>query len=136
MPEPFAAERTVADAMITSPQVFGATTTVREAHEFFADDHVHALLVVTGRTLLTVVERTDLASSPPGAPARAIGTLEGRVMSPEAALRAAWHRMVALNRRRLAVVDEDRSLLGLLCLKRSGRGFCSDAGVAERAAAT
>jgi CBS domain-containing protein len=135
VPEPFPAGRTVAGAMITSPQVVDATTTVRRAQEFFADDHVHALLVVTGRTLLAVVERTDLASSPPDAPARAVGRLDGRVVRPDAALCATWHRMAALNRRRLAVVDRDRNLLGLLCLKRSGRGFCSDAGVQERAAA-
>jgi hypothetical protein len=36
--------------------------------------------------------------------------------------------------RRIAVVDEHGALLGLLCLKRSGTGFCSDDDVAARAA--
>jgi hypothetical protein len=35
-------------------------------------------------------------------------------------------------RRRLAVTSEDGRLLGLLCLKASGRGFCSDEDVAAR----
>jgi hypothetical protein len=35
-------------------------------------------------------------------------------------------------RRRLAVVDADGALLGLLCLKASGDGFCSDDGIASR----
>jgi hypothetical protein len=36
-------------------------------------------------------------------------------------------------RRRLAVVDGAGRLLGLLCLTRRRTGYCSDAGVAERA---
>jgi hypothetical protein len=35
-------------------------------------------------------------------------------------------------RRRLAVVDEDGTLLGLLCLKATGLGFCSDDAIAQR----
>jgi hypothetical protein len=46
---------------------------------------------------------------------------------------ATWAGMVARGRRRLAVVDDRGLLVGLLCLKRSGRGFCSAADVAARA---
>jgi len=42
--------------------------------------------------------------------------------------------MEETGRRRLAVVDPGGRLAGLLCRKRSGRGFCSDEGVAARAA--
>jgi hypothetical protein len=35
---------------------------------------------------------------------------------------------------RLAVVDDDGVLTGLLCLKRKLTGFCTDADVAARAA--
>ena len=35
--------------------------------------------------------------------------------------------------RRLAVVDRDGTLLGLMCLKRTRTGFCSDEDVASRA---
>jgi hypothetical protein len=35
--------------------------------------------------------------------------------------------------RRLAVIDHDGTLLGLMCLKRSRTGFCSDEDVASRA---
>ena len=46
------------------------------------------------------------------------------------------HRaMLAAGGRRLAVVDHRLRLLGLLCLKRSGLGFCSDRDVAARALA-
>jgi hypothetical protein len=36
--------------------------------------------------------------------------------------------------RRLADVDADHTLLGLLCLKSSRAGYCSDAGIQARAA--
>ncbi|MGW1564687.1 hypothetical protein ACWCQ1_51030 [Streptomyces sp. NPDC002144] len=36
-------------------------------------------------------------------------------------------------RRRLAVTDGCGRLLGLLCLKRSGNGYCSDEGIRARA---
>jgi hypothetical protein len=42
--------------------------------------------------------------------------------------------MLAARHRRLAVVGAEGELLGLLCLKRSGSGFCSDEDVAARAA--
>jgi hypothetical protein len=41
--------------------------------------------------------------------------------------------MIAGGQRRRAVVDDEGRLLGLLCLKASGRGFCADADVAARA---
>jgi hypothetical protein len=36
-------------------------------------------------------------------------------------------------RRRLAVVDHTGRLLGLLCLKHDGRGYCTDEGIRARA---
>jgi hypothetical protein len=50
-------------------------------------------------------------------------------------LEAARSHLVATGQRRLAVVDRAGTLLGLLCLKRTGDGFCSDRDVASRAAA-
>lgn len=41
--------------------------------------------------------------------------------------------MVRLGQRRLAVVDADNRLLGLLCLKRDLSGFCTDSGFNARA---
>jgi hypothetical protein len=40
--------------------------------------------------------------------------------------------MRASGRRRLAVTSDDGTLVGLLCLKASGNGFCSDGDVASR----
>ncbi|WP_427891850.1 CBS domain-containing protein [Kribbella sp. GL6] len=134
VPDPQLTGRTVADAMVRRPKLLGAATTVAEAHDFFADEHVHCALIVADRKLLAVVERSDLTSSAPNLAAVTLGSLDARVVRPDADLAATWEAMVTLRRRRLAVIDDDGNCLGLLCLKRSGAGFCSDTDVEARAA--
>lgn len=124
-------EATVADAMVHRPKLLPATATGRDVRELFGDDHVHAALVCDGDRLLTVIERQDLAGAYDEEPARALGTLSGRTVGPEADLWSTWAWMTGAGVRRLAVVEDDRCV-GLLCLKRSGRGFCCDAGVWAR----
>jgi predicted transcriptional regulator len=120
--------------MIRSPKLLGPATTIAQVREFFGDDHVHTALLVDRGRLLAVVEPFDLTGSPPaGNPAVTVGRLRGRVTRPDADLATTWKAMTALGRRRLAVVDSHGNLLGLLCLKRSGLGFCSDADVRARA---
>jgi CBS domain-containing protein len=125
---------TVADAMITEPKVCSAATSVGQARACFADEHVHTLLIVARGVLVAAVERADVACCPPEAAARSTGRLHGRVVVPTADLGATWQQMAALGRRRLAVVEADGTLAGLLCLKSSGHGFCSESDVHARAA--
>ncbi|HKT03989.1 MAG TPA: CBS domain-containing protein [Rugosimonospora sp.] len=124
---------TVADAMIRAPKVCGPATTVAQVRDQFRDDHVHAVLIVAGGILLSIVERPDLDAVPAHLPARRVGRRYGRTVSPDADLDATRRAMTGARRRRLAVVDERGRLLGLLCLKRTGTGFCSDADVRARA---
>jgi CBS domain-containing protein len=119
--------------MLARPKVSPPDTTVAQALALLADDHVHAVLVVDAGRLLAVVERPDLVDARPAAPAREYGRLHGRVVAPDEDLAATWRAMAAEPRRRLAVVDTDGTLLGLLCLKRSTRGFCAQADVDARA---
>ncbi len=116
-----------------TPKTCGLGTTTGQARAFFADDHVHALLVVDGVRLVAVVEREDLAG-PDAAPVGGLGRLEGRTVPPSAPVHVVAARLRSEGRRRTAVVDDAGRLLGLLCFKRSGRGFCTDADVAARAA--
>jgi CBS domain-containing protein len=126
-------EERVADAMLTSPTVHTPSTTAAELRAFFEDDHKHMALLVDGRKLVGTVERADLTPSVSGdVPAAAIAKLEGRTVDPDAVLLETFDAMARDARRRLAVTSHDSTLLGLLCLKASGLGFCSDAGVAER----
>lgn len=125
-------EATVADAMVRRPKLLPATATSGDAREFFLDDHVHAALVSEGDRLMTVIERQDLTDVRDDEPVTALGTLAGRTIGSGADLWSTWTWMTSAGVRRLAVVEDGRCV-GLLCLKRSGRGFCCDAGVRARA---
>jgi CBS domain-containing protein len=127
------APRTVADAMIPAPKISGPEATVRDMKALFENDKVHAVLIVDGDVLLAVVERSDLdQSTSDGTSALSVGRLSGRVVAGDHSLQAAHRWMTASGIRRLAVVDEGGRLVGLLCLKRHGRGFCSSANLQSR----
>ncbi|MDL5154402.1 CBS domain-containing protein [Actinomycetospora termitidis] len=124
---------TVSDAHLRTPKVHGPDVSAGAARAFFLDGHVHALLLVSAAgVLVSVVERGDLEGVPDAARARSVGRLAGRVAGPGDDLEETRQAMATRAQRRLAVVDRDGVLLGLLCLKRHGRGFCSAADVAAR----
>jgi CBS domain-containing protein len=128
-----AAPRRVVDAMVAHPTVHEPWTTVGQLRAFFRDDHVHMALIADADELIGAVERGDLTPLLDGdTPARVVARLDGRTIRPGAALSEALDAMKRDRRRRLAVTTDDSTLLGLLCLKASGAGFCSDADVRSR----
>ncbi|GAB2478434.1 hypothetical protein [Jatrophihabitans fulvus] len=131
-----AAARVVGEAMITRVKRTPADATVGDVRRLFGNDHVHAATLVAGGVLVAVVDRDDVADPavPDSAPVRALGRLSGRVVGPDADLAATRVAMLAEGRRRLVVVAPDGRLLGLLCLKRTLRGFCADTDLAAREA--
>jgi hypothetical protein len=118
--------------MISSPKTLPATATVAQVRNVFHDDHVHCVLIIKDDTLLAVVEPPDVVEASPSEPAALLGRLGGRTIEAGENLEQVRMAMLSQRRRRLAVVD-GQVLLGLLCLKRTGRGFCSDADVRARA---
>jgi len=130
-----AAERPVADAMVTCPKTHGPGSGLEKIRAFFEDDHVHvALIVAADGRLVTTIERSDLAAATSSfAPVAKLGTLIGRTAGPTDPLGAVTTTLLREGRRRLAIVDGSGRLLGLLCLKRDGTGYCSDEGIRERA---
>jgi hypothetical protein len=83
---------------------------------------------------VAVVERDDIAESQaPDAAAAPLGRLAGRTVPPGAGLAEIQQAMNATGRRRAAVTSDDGRLLGLLCLKASRAGFCSEQDVRARA---
>jgi CBS domain-containing protein len=125
----------VSGAMVTVPKTQASDVALDEIRELFQDDHVRiALIVAPDGRLVTTLEREDLlaAASSDGRAAR-LGTLVDRTVLPSDSLAGAAAALLRRHRRRLAVVDEDGRLVGLLCLKRDGTGFCSDEGVLARA---
>jgi CBS domain-containing protein len=131
------AVRTLANAMLTTPVRHPLGATVREIREFFDDDHVHAALIVgPAGYLAAVVERGDVSHNQVAdAAAAPLGRLAGRTVLEDASLAEIQRAMNATGRRRAAVISEDGRLLGLLCLKASRAGFCSEEDLHARALA-
>ena len=127
--------RTAAEVMLTTPARHPLSATVGEIRDFFRDDHVHAALIVSPAGYLeAVVERDDIAECGAlDAAVAPLGRLAGRTVSARAALAEVRRAMTATGRRRAAVISADGRLLGLLCLKASQAGFCSDQDVRARA---
>jgi CBS domain-containing protein len=127
--------RTVAEVMLRTPVRHPLSATVGEMRDFFRDDHVHAALIVSPAGYLeAVVERDDIAGCQAlGAAAAPLGGLAGRTVPARASLAEVRRAMTAAGRRRAAVISADGGLLGLLCLKASRAGFCSDQDVRARA---
>jgi CBS domain-containing protein len=127
--------RTAADAMLRAPARHPLSATVGEIRNFLRDDHVHAALVVSPAGFLeAVVERDDIAGCQAlDAAAAPLGRLAGRTVPAEASLAEVRQAMTATGRRRAAVTTADGRLLGLLCLKASRTGFCSEQDIRARA---
>ena len=127
-------ERTVADAMVTGVRLSGRDTTVGELRTLFRDEHVHAAVIVEDGVLLAVVDRADVegTAARDDDAALPLGRRRSRTVGPAVDLEQARHLMLAAGRRRLAVVGDDGRFRGLLCLKRTLRGFCSDRDVRAR----
>jgi CBS-domain-containing membrane protein len=129
--------RTVADAMVHRPKVAPVTSTVADLLRLFVDPHVHAALIAVDDVLITVVDRDDVHSALlANTPATSLGTLLGRTVEPTASLETARQQLMSTGRRRLAVIDAQQRLLGLLCLKRTRDGFCSEQDLQSRQAET
>lgn len=118
-------------AVLRRPKTLPATASVGDVRRLLGD-HVHAALLVDGSRLAAVVVRDDLVEASDDDPALDLGALAGRTVRSGTSLAAAQEQLVATGQRRVAVVDADGGLVGLLCRKRKGDGWCTDAGVAAR----
>jgi CBS domain-containing protein len=127
--------RTAAEVMLTIPARHPLSATVGEIRDFFRDDHVHAALIVSPAGYLeAVVERDDIAGCQArDAAASPLGQLAGRTVPAGASLAEVRRAMTTAGRRRAAVTSADGRLVGLLCLKASGAGFCSNQDIRARA---
>lgn len=126
---------TVGDAMLHHPTVHDASLTVAEARAVFASSpKTHLLLLVRGERLVGALSRDDVEDAPEASgatTATTISSLEGRTTTPDVPVGPLREAMAGTGMRRIAVVDDEMHLLGLLCLKASLEGFCTDEGVAE-----
>ena len=127
----------VRDRMLTRCTTHPAGATIGDARAFFADDHKHLMLLVSDGRLLGTVVRSDLttagAAGTDDRPALQVAVLHGRTVGPDDDVDQVRSDLLTQDMRRIAVVDEEGRLLGLLCLKKHRRGFCSDDDVTARA---
>jgi CBS-domain-containing membrane protein len=131
---PGSGARRVGEAMISCATTHQPSSSLAEIGRFLEDDHVHlALVVAPDGHLVTTINRADLAVRAASCTTlAACGTLAGRTVSPADDLDAVAAWMTQTAQRRAAVVDESGRLLGLLCLKKTGAGFCSDQDIRDR----
>ena len=112
--------------MVTIPNTHSPEITLEEIRELFEDDHVRmALIVASSGHLITTIERSDLNVASGTRAASTLGTLVDRTVAPSQSLAAATAALKRKCKRRLAVVEDSGRLVGLLCLRRDGNGFCS-----------
>lgn len=122
--------------MITEPKTLPADASIRSVRAAFDDEHVHRVLLTEAGILHGTLLREDLPSlAAPTGHALAWATLQGRTIGPAEPESVAYRYLISADQRRIAVVDTDRRLLGLLCLKRDRRGFCTVADIRARASA-
>ena len=134
---PKGASRTVGGVMVTRPKALPCGTTVAQARDAFDNDHVHMLLLTEQGVLRGTLVRADLDAAHDRSetdPALPFSQLRGRTVAPHDCEARVLDQLIDEGSRRLAVVDDDGQLLGLLCLKRRLNGFCSDLDIAARAA--
>lgn len=128
--------RQARDVMISTPKLLPARASVDEARTAMNDDHVHMVLLTDGEKLRGTLVRTDLPPASLGhEPALRWAVLRERTVPPDTPAALVQALLIRRKMRRLAVVDADDTLLGLVCLKRSRSGFCSDTDVAARESA-
>jgi CBS domain-containing protein len=117
-------EATIADVMLRRPKTLAADATVADARQMLEHKSVQLLLLVDdGRFVASVSEIPTHAD----AQEAVVGFADAEPpISTEADLpvSVALERLEYQPGGRLIVLDEDRALLGLVCLTASGKEFC------------
>ncbi len=112
-----------ADLMLRNPKTLTAEASVAEVREQLANPKVQMVLLADGPAFRGAVTTIPADASPRE---RAVDYVDAdaEVISPDASDDEAFERTAASPNRRVIVLDENGSLLGLLCLNQSRTGFC------------
>jgi CBS domain-containing protein len=116
---------TVADLMLREPKTLAGDASVAEVREQLANPKVQLVLLADGRSFKGAVTALP-AEAAPTEPALAYADEQPETIAPDASDDEAFARASASPNRRVIVLDDDRNLLGLVCLNKSRSGFCSD----------
>ena len=113
----------VADLMLREPKTLAADASVAEVREQLANPKVQLVLLADGRSFkgaVTALPEEAAATEP----ALAYVDEQPETIAPDASDDEAFERATASPNRRVIVLDDDRNLLGLLCLNKNRTGFC------------
>jgi CBS-domain-containing membrane protein len=117
---------TVADVMLPAPKTLPAGISIATARSALENDHVQMLLLVDGAVFRGAVTEIP-ATAGQDEQALAYAETEPETMSVTESAALAFTRAKLNPHRRLVVLDQDRTLLGLVCLNATLTRFCGGA---------
>ena len=130
-----AQELLVRDVMVRRPKTMPARCTVAELRAHFENPHVRTALLADDGRFAGAIAPEELPETADGSePARAYATTDVPTVGPDASMADALALMERRGDRRLVVLDADaETLVGLLCLDKTGSSFCVDEPAAAQA---
>jgi CBS domain-containing protein len=121
-----AATLTVGEVMISRPKTLPLTATVADARRMFENASVRTALVVDDGHYAGELTRADVDGQDDDAAVAALASGATGTAAADDTVAAALERMDAAGTDRLAVVDPDGTLRGVVCLSRSHGQLCTD----------
>jgi hypothetical protein len=115
--------RTAADLMLVAPKTLPGDVTVAAAREVLDDPHVQMLLLADGAAFRGAITQIP-EDAGPGDDAVLYADPDTEAIGPDEPAELAFARTKLNPHRRVVVLDDDRNLLGLLCLDKSRTHFC------------
>jgi CBS domain-containing protein len=130
-----AARRLVGDVMVSRPKTLPAAATVAELRAQFANPKVQTALLADGPRFAGAIAPEELpADAPDDAPARDYARTDVPTLQPGATMAEALDLLDRRGDHRLVVLGDDgTTLMGLLCLDKTGTSFCTLAPPAPQA---
>jgi CBS domain-containing protein len=116
----------VTDVMLRDPKTVPWDATVEEVRAMLAKPSVELLLFTEGTSFRGAVAAIP-DDAAPHSPARDFADLTPETISPTETAAVAYEVTARNPHRRVVVVDDDGTLLGLVCLDRTLTRFCGRA---------
>jgi CBS domain-containing protein len=119
----------VRDVMVRRPKTMAADSTVADVRAHFENPRVRTALLADDGRFAGAIAPEELPEGAAGAePARAYAAADVPTVGPDVPMADALALMERRGDHRLVVVaDDGETLVGLLCLDKTGTSFCVDA---------
>jgi CBS domain-containing protein len=116
----------VREVMVRRPKTLPADASVADLREQFTNPRVQTALLADGGGFAGAIAPSELPDDAPETEgARSYARLDVPTLPPDATMADALALMDSRGDHRLVVVDGDGSLVGLLCMDRTGASFCT-----------